>query len=201
MPKIKIRTSKEEIIDITKAWIAISVAFAFVLKDQSTSFIESAVISAIAVGLGFLLHELSHKILAQHYGCWAEFRSWDLMLVVAVLLAAVFGFVFAAPGAVFISGLVGISRNGRISVAGPIMNLVLAVIFFTLLITFPSGLIGKVSQYGMSINTWLAVFNLLPFGPLDGKKVLAWNKTVYFAVIGIAILMMLSLNSLASLLI
>src|SRR3989338_5858843 len=194
MPKIKIRTSKEEIIDITKAWIAISVAFAFVLKDPSTSFIESAVISAIAVGLGFLLHELSHKILAQHYGCWAEFRSWDLMLVVAVLLAAVFGFVF-------ISGLVGISRNGRISVAGPIMNLVLAVIFFTLLITFPSGLIGKVSQYGMSINTWLAVFNLLPFGPLDGKKVLAWNKTVYFAVIGIAILMMLGLNSLASLLI
>src|SRR3989338_2859350 len=148
MPRTKIKTSKEEIIDLIKAWIAISIAFAFVLKDPSLSFLESLAISAIAVGLGFLLHELAHKVVAQKYGCWAEFRSWDVMLVLAIVLGLFKSpIVFAAPGAVFISGFVGISRNGRISVAGPITNLVLAIIFFILSL-FSEGFINLLAVSG-----------------------------------------------------
>ncbi|MBI4158982.1 site-2 protease family protein [Candidatus Woesearchaeota archaeon] len=200
MKKLKIKTSKKEIIDITKAWVAISIAFAFVLRDPSTSLVKSLFISSIAVGFGFLLHELAHKVVAQRYGCWAEFRSWDIMLVFAIVLSYFTKWVFAAPGAVFISGFVGIPRNGRISVAGPITNLVLAVFFLILLIISSNSLVITIAQYGISVNTWLAIFNMLPFGPLDGKKVLAWNKTVYFTVLGIAILMMFGLNALASIL-
>jgi len=29
---------------------------------------------------------------------------------------------------------------------------------------------------GAQINTWLAVFNLIPFGPLDGAKIIGWSK-------------------------
>ncbi|MFT4923654.1 MAG: Zn-dependent protease [Haloarculaceae archaeon] len=25
----------------------------------------------------------------------------------------------------------------------------------------------------------MAAFNMIPFGPLDGRKVLAWNRTVF----------------------
>lgn len=199
MKKIKIKTSKEEIIDLTKAWIAISIAFSFVL-DISQSFLENFIISAIAVGLGFLLHELAHKIVAQRYGCWAEFRSWDIMLVFAVILAYFTKWVFAAPGAVFISGFVGIPRNGRISVAGPITNLVIALLFFIMSLLVSQGLMGMIADSGMKVNTWLAIFNMLPFGPLDGKKVLNWNKAVYFTVLGIAILFMLGFPALESIL-
>ena len=38
---------------------------------------------------------------------------------------------------------------------------------------------------GITINLWLALFNMLPLGPLDGGKVLAWNAAVWGVVIAI----------------
>jgi len=41
------------------------------------SFIIALFISLFTLGIGFLLHELAHKFVAQRYGCFAEFRSFD----------------------------------------------------------------------------------------------------------------------------
>jgi len=122
-----------------------------------------------------LLHELAHKFFAQRYGAWAEFRAFDKMLMIA-LLVSVFGFIFAAPGAVFIRGLVSRRQNGVISLAGPVTNFALATAFILLNMFTPLGL---VTQYGAQINAWLGVFNLLPFFGLDGEKVLHWDKRIY----------------------
>lgn len=42
--------------------------------------------------------------------------------------------------------------------------------------------------YGALINSWLALFNLLPFGILDGNKVLAWSRKHYSILIGVSVL-------------
>lgn len=189
----KINTSEREIRDLLKAWIAISIAFAMVmnkfpdLKALGLSFYEIFIIAAITVGLGFLLHELGHKIIAQRYGCFAEFRSFDQMLFLAVLMAYFAGIVFAAPGAVMISGPVGVRRNGKISAAGPIVNLVLALAFLWFLLMKPGGILAIIAFYGFFINSWLALFNMLPFGNFDGRKILRWNKTVYGVMVAIAL--------------
>ena len=57
-------SSDVEIKDISKAWFAISLAFGIVLGGLTVKFFTTFIISAIAVGLGFLLHELSHKYFA-----------------------------------------------------------------------------------------------------------------------------------------
>src|SRR3989344_9707654 len=127
-------TSNIELKDISKAWLAISVAFGIVLGGLTIKFYTAFIISAIAVGLGFLLHELSHKFFAQKYGFKAEFRSFDEMLFLALIMSF-FGFVFAAPGAVVIfSRFKDLKKNGIISVAGPLMNIFLALCF--MLITY-----------------------------------------------------------------
>ena len=184
-------TSRTEIIDILKAWVAISIAFAVVLSNRNIiagSFISNFLLSALTVGVGFLFHELSHKVVAQRYGAIAEFRAFDYMLVLAIAMSFL-GFVFAAPGAVMIAGgKINIKRNGKISVAGPITNLVLAIIFFIIMKLDFSNMVNTIGQYGFLINSWLALFNMIPVWNFDGRKIFVWNKAVWISVVGIALI-------------
>lgn len=181
---MKIHFSEEELKDLGKAWVAITIAFAIVLSGNVMHALPSfLVISAIAVGFGFLFHELGHKVVAQRYGCFAEFRSFDFMLVLAFIMSF-FGFVFAAPGAVMIRGYVNNERNGKISVAGPLVNLVMAFGFlFVKFLTVPGSFINTIAYYGFFINSFLALFNLLPFGNFDGAKVYRWSRGSWWSMI------------------
>lgn len=183
-----ISTSRRELIDLIKAWVAISLAFGILLGSSifSLNFITYFMIASLSVGLGFIAHEMAHKILAQKYGCQAEFRAWDQMLILAVIMAF-FGFVIAAPGAVMISGPVGRRRNGKISAAGAIANLAVATVFLSLLLIPVTGTLFIIAKYGFMINTWLALFNMIPFAMFDGKKVYNWNKAVYFIMVAVCI--------------
>jgi len=183
-----VSTSRTELIDLIKAWVAISLAFAILLGGSifSLDFITYFTIASLSVGLGFIAHEMAHKILAQKYGCHAEFRAWDKMLILAVIMSF-FGFIIAAPGAVMIAGPVGRRRNGKISAAGAIANLAVATIFLSLLLIPVTGTLFLIAKYGFMINTWLALFNMIPFAMFDGKKVYNWNKAVYFIMVAICI--------------
>ncbi len=189
-----INTSETEIRDLVKAWLAISFAFAMVLRHGiGLSFYQVFIVSAVTVGTGFLLHELGHKFVAQRYGCFAEFRSFDQMLFLAIIMSF-FGFVFAAPGAVMIMGRVDAKRNGIISAAGPIVNLILALFFLSILFMFPSGLLKILAFYGFYINSFLALFNMIPVWNFDGAKVLRWDKKVYVIIVAVSLLFLFMQN-------
>src|SRR3989338_6487641 len=147
-----ISTSEKEIKDIIKAWLAISAAFGIVLSSSLSGFYINVVIAALTVGIGFLLHELGHKFVAQKYGCFAEFRSFDSMLVLAIAMSFL-GFVLAAPGAVMISGRINKRKNGIISAAGPVINIVLALLFLALGFAGLPNLFKLVASYGFMINS------------------------------------------------
>lgn len=179
--------SREEVIDLIKAWLVISLAFALVMSGSSISdlanpsLLIALLVSAITVGTGFLLHEIAHKFYAQKYGCWAEFVASNTMLLVALLFPLMgVQFIFAAPGAVVIDGYISKKKYGIISIAGPITNIIIGIFFLILGMAFTDPIITLIAGYGTRINFWLAFFNMLPIPPLDGSKVLAWDKTIYF---------------------
>lgn len=182
----KIRTSKTEMIDIAKGWGAISLAFTIAWNglNFTSSFLLLFVISALTVGIGFLLHELAHKFVAQKYGCIAEFRSFDHMLVLAVALSFL-GFIFAAPGAVFIQGMITRKENGIISAAGPLTNFVLALIFLGANTLVPQ--LSLLWMTGFQINLWLGLFNMIPVWNFDGKKIWQWNPAIWVAMVIFAV--------------
>jgi len=183
--------STREIRDLVAAWLALGVAFTLFLQpsvlpallegslrtpEVATAFVKSL----LTVGVGFLLHELAHKVVAVRFGQVAAFRADYGMLFLAIM-AALAGFLFAAPGAVVHRGRITKRENGLVAVAGPVTNLLLAAAFLPL--TFAGrGHLGDVGSLGVSINLLLAGFNMIPFGPLDGRKVLSWSKLAYAAV-------------------
>jgi Zn-dependent protease len=190
--------SEREITDLVKAWVAISIAFGIIIaKSQGVSlfsqeFTKFLLVSAFTVGVAFLLHELGHKFVAQRYHFWAEFRSWNSMLIFAIILAIISPIIFVAPGAVMIHGYyMTREKNGIISAAGPLVNLALALLFVVLIL---SGVKNMFTSYGLLINSWIALFNLIPFANIDGKKILTWNRTIYFlmAAFGIVFLILSS---------
>jgi Zn-dependent protease len=96
---------------------------------------------------------------------------------------------FIAPGAVMINGIVTKKRNGIISLAGPVANIILAVVFIIISLFVNTPLVLMALSYGIRINYFLAIFNMIPILNFDGKKVWAYNKLIYIMVISTAFLL------------
>ena len=98
--------------------------------------------------------------------------------------------VLAAPGATMIYGsYISREENGKISLSGPLSNLLLIIPFAGLLffgITAGVPVFALVGIRGVQINAMIAAFNLLPLGPLDGVKILSWNAPVYIGIVLVA---------------
>ena len=107
---------------------------------------------------------------------------WPMGLVLA-LVTSLIGFIFAAPGATYIQGMnISKEENGQISIAGPLVNIVIGVLFLPLaLFSSPGSFLQDLGVIGAYINIFLALFNLLPIGPLDGSKVWRWNVAIWAA--------------------
>ena len=204
-----------ERIDLLLSWVVLVIGFSIVMGGRRVPSIDLIVISALGVGTGFLLHELAHKFIAQRYGYWAEYRANRSGLLL-IIIVSLMGFILAAPGAVMIHKAsnpypqstayslreeVYVDRRKVqkellwISLAGPMTNIILAALFYGLL---ASGIMAsKMSMnaiyFAFFINLYLAAFNLIPFGPLDGRKIFEVNRLVWAIVAVPTITMALSL--------
>ncbi len=179
----------KETIHLVASLVVLTVAFAY----PSTEPTMLAVI-ALSVGSGFIFHELGHKFTAQHYGYTAVYEASPMGLLLAIFLKIITGFVFAAPGAVMIRKrqsyygtdderyydmLTQSRETWKIALAGPLINVALAVVFMGIMFLSDSALMQTMGLYGAYVNVFLAGFNMIPFGPLDGAKVFKHNPAMW----------------------
>ena len=208
------RVGPTERIDLLLSWVVLVIGFSLAIGGRRVPSIDLIVASALGVGTGFLLHELAHKFIAQRYGYWAEYRA-NRNGLLFIIIMSLMGFILAAPGAVMIrkvsnpypqSTAYSYSQEAYddqskakkeqlwISLAGPMTNIALAALFLALLV---SGIIAsKVSMnaiyFAFFINLYLAAFNLIPLGPLDGRKIFEVNRLAWAIVAVPTILIALS---------
>ena len=204
------KITRREEYDLFAAWLAVSLSFAIIKLApygvlgpiqpvNPVTALTYLVIALLTAGIGLVLHELAHKFAAIKFGFWAEFHKSNFMILVAVALAALVGFVFAAPGATVIYSTRPDGRtltreeNGKISAAGPVTNLVLCIPFAALLlVTSPYTLLYQIGIFGLQINAMIAAFNMLPISILDGNKVLSWNIPVFVLLIAVSFAVLVS---------
>ncbi len=190
--------TKKEVIELLVAWAALAIAFGFAFSggayalrgiENIISFISSLPQYFIIVGAAFLLHELSHKFTAIKYGYPAHFHLWQMGLILALGMSFALGVVFAAPGAVYIYGLTDEKKDAKISLSGPLANMIVAVSSLALFRFTFIPLLGQIAY----VSAFIGVFNLLPFGPLDGTKIFRHEKIWWIALMAIGVIIILTI--------
>ena len=193
------RFTGKEIRDLIISFLVIALGFTILCSNGDYSHITLIFpIVMIGVGAGFIFHELGHKFVAMHYGYYAEYELWPTGLIIA-LASSFFGFIFAAPGAVVIYSQ-GMEKetNGIISIAGPLVNIALGLIFLFILqslgdymYTDTGDIVYLICMLGTRINFFLAAFNLLPIPPLDGSKVMSWSVPIWLITFAVSAILVL----------
>ncbi|VVB70956.1 Peptidase family M50 [uncultured archaeon] len=207
------RVGSTERIDLLLSWAVLVIGFSLAVGGRRVPSIDLIMISALGVGTGFLLHELAHKFIAQRYGYWAEYRANRNGLLIIIIMSLM-GFILAAPGAVMIHKVSNpypestAYSDGKeaydqskarkeqlwISLAGPMTNIALTALFLVLLVSgiMTSMVSVNAIYFAFFINLYLAAFNLIPFGPLDGRKIFEANRLAWAIVAVPTILIALS---------
>lgn len=174
---------------------ALVLGFIFAFRDWS---LANFLIAVAVVGPALILHELAHKFMAQKYGLVAAYVVWPTGIIISVLITIMTNgaVIFAALGAVMISSVyhtrlgyqfIGLTSKemGRISWVGPMTNIGLAIISYILIPLNPA-----VFQLSAFINIIIAIFNCLPFPPLDGVKIFRWNIPIWLGTLATALVLM-----------
>jgi Zn-dependent protease len=184
MPQLrtrKIKFSTREIKHLTvAALLVVGIGLSWgIFSDTYSGIGEPFTLAMLTVILtaSFFIHEIAHKIVAQGKGFWAEFR---LTLMGAILTAFSIVspyFKIISPGAVMVAGFPDTNAMGKISIAGPATNITFSTIFLGTAFLIPQ--LTPIFLIGAAFNAWIALFNLIPFGILDGFKVFLWNKKTW----------------------
>jgi Zn-dependent protease len=173
-------TEKRDLIIGTVIFVLVEMSFAIYYTN---TLIELLVLGILTIPL-WLFHELAHKFVAQGNGLISDFRL-DPNMALFSLFSILLPIKIIAPGVVLSKGGYQLDTAGRISIAGPLTNILIGGIFLVFSAFMPVNwavVILLASRFSFD----MALFNMLPFYVLDGAKVLQWNQSIFFLIFSLS---------------
>lgn len=153
------------------------------LLDQG---IETLIVFVIVIILAFAYHEFAHAIVADYLGDPTPrsygritLNPWPHISLQGLIFLLMFGFggAFTPVRPHLLRGNMRRS-HALVAVAGPVANILMALFFAGIFRAVQGGglldniWVGTTLYYGVYLNVFLAIFNLLPVPPLDGFTIL-----------------------------
>lgn len=185
--------------DFTNPWMMLFLV-ALIVENISVYITQPAKLLTLLLSIpGILIaitfHEFAHAFVADKLGDDTPRRQGRLSLnplahldIYGTFLMIVAGFGWGKPVQInpnnFRRTITIKKGEALVSIAGPAMNLILAIVFsiiygliikfggLTFILSSTGSIISEIIQYIIAMNVGLCVFNLLPLPPLDGSKIL-----------------------------
>ena len=157
------------------------------LLQQGEYLLFVLLIIALIISLTF--HEFGHAFVAKAYGDDTAERAGRLTLnpaahidLFGLLLVIMVGFGYAKPVPTNPRNFTSPSADLWVAAAGPLMNLVLAIIVwnFFLIVAADGQSVLATREFSIfclllaQVNLLLMIFNLIPIAPLDGHYILPY---------------------------
>lgn len=164
--------------------IFVLVELSFAIYYTNT-FLDLLVLGILTIPL-WLFHELAHKFVAQGNGLISDFRL-DPNMAIFSLFSIFLPIKIIAPGVILSSGEYRLDTAGRISMAGPLTNILIGGIFLVFSSFMPFDWAVVVFLLASRFSFDMALFNMLPFYVLDGAKVLKWNQSIFILIFSLSV--------------
>jgi len=197
MKAISRKTIFREAVHIAVSVILVSLVGLSLIGYESLLFINPSITILYITGfsLSYLMHESAHRIVARRNNVRAYFKLDPIgSLLTLVSAIPMLPIKFIAPGAVVLATPSTIKTLGSTAFWGPATNIALSVILYISslisrsLFFYPplSGILIILAKF----NAFIAFFNLLPFGPLDGLKIIKWSIARWAVAVALSVTLM-----------
>jgi Zn-dependent protease len=160
---------------------AILFGIAFIVADRLAIKPDLILIYMIMGGIALIMHDLGHRMIARKLAIEGQYKFWGLGTLTMLLTSWLFGMAFSQPGRyVFDSEDVDDIDTAFVTLAGPAVSVLFAILFLPFALI--GGVAGQIAVAGFIMNLMTAVYNLMPFSPMDGKIIYEWSRLFWMLI-------------------
>jgi Zn-dependent protease len=170
--------SRREVGTVAFASVVLGLTF-LIAKRMEVLNLWNLAIFIIVAGFALTLHDLAHRYMAWKHNVTSEYQVWWLGSIIMFITSVAFYTVYASPSRFRLDKQADLSSKERALIhgMGPLTSFIV-FLAFALLVT-SDGSVMKIGILACSINLLIATYGMMPFDPMDGKKVYEWNRWVW----------------------
>ncbi|MBN1762513.1 MAG: hypothetical protein JW878_05485 [Methanomicrobia archaeon] len=168
--------SRIEFMHIIASFVLFGAFMAWAVSPASL-FLENLPAYLIGAGLVLIVHEFMHNFTSHRFGVESEFRTSAVGMIAVAITSVLFGTVFAVPGKTILYGEPTQDQRGKIALSGPVLSFIMVLLFW--LLADYGGFLGSIGLAGFNVAFIMAVYEMLPITPMDGKEVKSWKRWVW----------------------